>query len=676
MICFKLTRLIYLTTIYLALSNLLFAQDNLITPERIGLKFSKNKIGLTKLVYNNNSNIKPETVATGLFDRNDRTNDAAVYCKSTNEITFYKNVGSSHFTPFYSLKQSKPVRKIEPFIPDNYAEYITKYHSLKITYTDGTTASVDNSKIYESKDSTSSVMVPLWNFLEDGRVFLYDYTFIEKKRFLTGYWNEYTTVGDIDGDGLTELIYTFLTSPVQQSPSTMVVFEVLPNNQYRIEWDTLLPMGGTNRLKDVFDLNRDGKKECFAVAYFINSNVNAMLQCDSPGKYHLEFTDLPWYFNDAVVVDTCQFDSLKRVGVWASYDGTTYSHVDCFYIYTNYPTFRAKKVFTMSFFGGDGFLDLEVGDIDEDGQDEVVMGDERTSLSLFYLDSTGISTNYGYEAKYFGLSGPVSAGWNKIKDLNNDGKMEIIGTGWRSWGGSICILKHTGSPGENNFETVWFDTTNLRESPNWGIDSSNINGKYTILYSNIKSYGPHAWLQLSTYTQIGNTLSMYKSSYTEVDSSAMKNPVMYDIDKDGKADILGSMGTGWPGYPYRDHLIIWGQDYVVGIGNETEPVIKKDYILHQNYPNPFNSVTKIRFTVPLSSLRPRNVLGRGSGGDLIQLKVFDITGREIQTLVNEQLKPGTYEKTFNGSNLSSGIYFYALSANGKIMNCKKLLLIK
>ena len=657
----KSTALIFCFAINFAVSHLLFAQDNLITPERIGLNFSKNKLGCTKLVYNNVSNIKPDTVAIGLFDRNDRTNDAAVYRKLTNEITFFKNVGSSHFTPFYTLKQSKPVRRIESFIPENYAEYITKYHGLKITYTDGTTASIDNSIIYEAKDSTSRVMVPLWNFLEDGRVFLYDYTFIEKKRFLTGYWNEYTTVGDIDGDGLTELIYTFLTSPIQQSPSTMVVFEVLPNNQYRIEWDTLLLKGGANRLKDIFDLNRDGRKECFAVGYYINSTSSEMLQCDGPGKYHLVSSSLPWYFNDAVVVDTCQFDSLKRVGVWACYDGMTYSNIHCYYVKTLPNFFWAVSAFDMGFFGGDGFLDLEVGDIDEDGQDEVVMGDVRAGGSLFYLDSTGISTNYGYEAKYFGLSGPVSAGWNKIKDLDNDGKMEIIGTGDRPWGGSIGIIKHTGSPGENNFETVWFDTTNLRESPNWGIDSSNINGKYTILYSNLKSDGPHEWLHLSTYTQIGSTLSMYKSSFMEVDSSAMKNPVMYDIDKDGKADILGSFTSGWPGYPYRDHLIIWGQDYVIGIGNETEPVIKKDYVLYQNYPNPFNPTTKIKF----SNIKTGQV----------KLIVYDILGREVQTLVNESLKPGTYEAAFDGSALSSGIYFYKLITEG-FTETKRMILLK
>jgi hypothetical protein len=65
----------------------------------------------------------------------------------------------------------------------------------------------------------------------------------------------------------------------------------------------------------------------------------------------------------------------------------------------------------------------------------------------------------------------------------------------------------------------------------------------------------------------------------------------------------------------------------------------------------------------------------GLGGDLVQLKVFDIMGREISTLVNEQLAPGTYETTFDGSALSSGIYFYKLTS-GSFSQTKKLTLLK
>jgi hypothetical protein len=93
------------------------------------------------------------------------------------------------------------------------------------------------------------------------------------------------------------------------------------------------------------------------------------------------------------------------------------------------------------------------------------------------------------------------------------------------------------------------------------------------------------------------------------------------------------------------------------------------FSLSQNYPNPFNPVTKIMFDVP--SGFPL----RAYGNDKVVLKVFDIMGREIQTLVNEKLIPGTYEVTFDGSNYASGVYFYQIKSNDFIQT-KKMLLIK
>ncbi len=91
------------------------------------------------------------------------------------------------------------------------------------------------------------------------------------------------------------------------------------------------------------------------------------------------------------------------------------------------------------------------------------------------------------------------------------------------------------------------------------------------------------------------------------------------------------------------------------------------YSLSQNYPNPFNPVTKIRFSIVSSP----HVLG----GDLVQLKIYDVRGREVQTLVNEQLQPGTYETTFDGSMLNSGVFFYRMITDG-FSETKKMLLIK
>ncbi len=91
------------------------------------------------------------------------------------------------------------------------------------------------------------------------------------------------------------------------------------------------------------------------------------------------------------------------------------------------------------------------------------------------------------------------------------------------------------------------------------------------------------------------------------------------------------------------------------------------YSLYQNYPNPFNPSTKIKFQIPLCH--------SGAGRNPVKLTVFDILGKEVATLVNESLQPGTYETTFDGSNLTSGVYFYQM-ISGSYKETKKLLLLK
>jgi hypothetical protein len=90
-----------------------------------------------------------------------------------------------------------------------------------------------------------------------------------------------------------------------------------------------------------------------------------------------------------------------------------------------------------------------------------------------------------------------------------------------------------------------------------------------------------------------------------------------------------------------------------------------DFCLYQNYPNPFNPVTTIKYAIP-------NV---GTGFSLSILKVYDILGSEVATLVNEKQSAGNYEVKFDGSKLASGVYFYKLQA-GKYSSIRKLLLIK
>lgn len=92
------------------------------------------------------------------------------------------------------------------------------------------------------------------------------------------------------------------------------------------------------------------------------------------------------------------------------------------------------------------------------------------------------------------------------------------------------------------------------------------------------------------------------------------------------------------------------------------------YVLYQNYPNPFNPVTKIKFTIPIVETQ-RDASLR------VTLKVYDILGREIATLVNEEKPAGTYEVEFDGTGLPSGIYFYQIKASS-FVKTKKMILLK
>jgi hypothetical protein len=89
--------------------------------------------------------------------------------------------------------------------------------------------------------------------------------------------------------------------------------------------------------------------------------------------------------------------------------------------------------------------------------------------------------------------------------------------------------------------------------------------------------------------------------------------------------------------------------------------VPENFSLEQNYPNPFNAVTKIQFKV--------------ESYKFVKLIVFDLIGREVATLVNQELQPGTYEISLDAGNLTSGIYFYRLTARN-FSETKKLILLK
>jgi hypothetical protein len=101
-------------------------------------------------------------------------------------------------------------------------------------------------------------------------------------------------------------------------------------------------------------------------------------------------------------------------------------------------------------------------------------------------------------------------------------------------------------------------------------------------------------------------------------------------------------------------------DIITGIG-KTKGNVPAEFSLSQNYPNPFNPTTVIHYQLPVNSF--------------VTLKIYDILGREVATLINGRQSAGYYNATFKATNLPSGVYFYRLQA-GTYSATKKLLLLK
>ena len=142
-----------------------------------------------------------------------------------------------------------------------------------------------------------------------------------------------------------------------------------------------------------------------------------------------------------------------------------------------------------------------------------------------------------------------------------------------------------------------------------------------------------------------------------------------------------AVGGNWPGNP--DSNAVFPQEFVVDYVRvyqrnvtsvQEEEQKPQSFLLNQNYPNPFNPTTTIEFSVPA-------VETQHAASQYVTLKIYNILGKEVATLVDEEKAPGNYKVTFDASNsersrgMASGIYFYRLTV-GDYVQSKKMLMIK
>jgi photosystem II stability/assembly factor-like uncharacterized protein len=188
---------------------------------------------------------------------------------------------------------------------------------------------------------------------------------------------------------------------------------------------------------------------------------------------------------------------------------------------------------------------------------------------------------------------------------------------------------------------------------NWSIQSVPLGDALTsVFFSDLLNGWAVGFIGTIMHTTNGGTTWPYQVSGT---GNSLRSTYFFSSSTGWAVGDLGTILKTTNG----------GVTFISRINNE----IPLNYNLSQNYPNPFNPVTKIKFSITEFPLNKEGLKG------VVTLLVYDITGKEVAKLVNEQLPPGTYEVTFDGSNYLSGIYFYQLKSE-KFLKTKKLILLK
>ena len=204
------------------------------------------------------------------------------------------------------------------------------------------------------------------------------------------------------------------------------------------------------------------------------------------------------------------------------------------------------------------------------------------------------------------------------------------------WDGSIWVVDgreiHTYDEENNNvIEWVW----QILEGSNW----------------------VNWWKQIYKYDENNNHI---ETITLDPDGNNWVNTTRYAMTYDENKNRLDMLVQNWQaGNWWNSRKHTYTYEDITEVEQLTEGI--KVYRLSNNYPNPFNPTTIISYSIPKQST--------------VTIKVFDVLGRDVSVLVNEEKPVGNYEVEFDASNLTSGVYFYRIQA-GDFIDVKKMVLLK
>jgi probable HAF family extracellular repeat protein len=233
------------------------------------------------------------------------------------------------------------------------------------------------------------------------------------------------------------------------------------------------------------------------------------------------------------------------------------------------------------------------------------------------------------------------------------------------------IVGYSNGTNHNDHAFIWTDSSGMQDlgtlggSQSWAYSVSD-NG-VTVGYSYTQNGLENAFIWTPN---LG--MKNLNDIYSNLIPSTGKLTYATSISADGRYIV----GTGYQSNPEKYEAFLLDRGTTTRVNEHA--ALPNDFSLEQNYPNPFNPSTKIHFTIPASSLNP---FSKGEG-ILVSLKIYDVLGNEVATLVNEEKPAGVYEVTFDASELSSGIYFYRIAihsdnlSTGAFTETRKMMIMK
>jgi hypothetical protein len=607
----------------------------------------------------------PNNAALGLFDP-DPLQDVAIV--EDGILKVYRNLGNGLFDdePLWQQRLPSPVKKLQWQKSRRIALTLAdpmSWGDLQLEYQSGIIQKISHLEILAQGNPSQVRALKAGTSTAD-----FQLTWQSDRNPLP---TNHIVVGDLDNDGRMNLAYGITDTLVTSQWRRLVVYECTGNDQYTVEWDTMI-VHGFGGPYCISDLDQDGQKEIVLVQPKDGGGIMTFLECRGPQSYTMLESNIGFYATDrgnAEIFKAFEADfnhnGVKELVVLnsdgsASYDATLIYEAEIYKKFTNSMVFSTIYTAREQSY----CFDMAVGQVDGQGCDEIVPGNGgfgfEEPLDLGYLWWDGTTDLYAWRRRtihtglFSGSTAPM------FTDLDGDGTQDLLIGGVGPIGfGSMFALKYQD---DSTWSVLWADSS-LRNTP-LDVNVGYINGTYVAAGANSWGRVDTEYTELHAYRPSGEPLFAWK-----LDSTSMHTFSFLDIDNDGTSNIV--FVNLHFGEPNRHCISIYEVHGTVDALPSEPPPRAESFQLLQNYPNPFNGETSIRFQLPEA--------GRGC------LVVYDILGREVLRLGEGVYSPGAQIIHWNGKNrqggdVASGLYLYRLEFTGKSQGqrteTRKMILIR